>query len=225
MSHAGTIAVVADRFWIETLGCPKNAVDSDKVRASLLDDGLEPAAGPDQADLVVVNTSAFIEPARRESIDTILTLADARAPGARLVVTGCLAERAGAELAAELPEVDAVVGFAGEADLASVTLDPPRRRPRGVRDLLELPAPPPSPPGRTSRSPRAATGPVASAPSRRSAGRNAPATPTTSSPSAGASSSAARRGSSSSPRTSPGTDATSVSPDRSPRSSPASTRS
>ena len=139
MSHAGTIRGVAERFWVETLGCPKNAVDSDKVRASLLDDGLEPAAGPDQADLVVVNTCAFIEAARRESIDTILTLADARAPGARLVVTGCLAERSGDELAAALPEVDAVVGFTGEADLSSVAVDAPRRRPRGVRDLLELP--------------------------------------------------------------------------------------
>jgi ribosomal protein S12 methylthiotransferase len=130
---------VAGRFWVETIGCPKNAVDSDKVRASLLDDGLTPADAPDDADLVVVNTCAFVADARRESIDTIVALADARRPGARLVVTGCLAERAGPELAAALPEVDAVVGFAGEGDLASVAVDAPRRRPRGVRDLLELP--------------------------------------------------------------------------------------
>src|SRR5690606_10582902 len=57
------------------------------------------------------NTCAFIEDARQESIDTILGLADTRREGARLVVTGCLAERYGDELAAELPEVDAVVGF------------------------------------------------------------------------------------------------------------------
>jgi ribosomal protein S12 methylthiotransferase len=137
---------VPDRFWVETLGCPKNAVDSDKVTASLLADGLEPAARPDDADLVVVNTCAFIDAARRESIDTILGLADVRRPGARLVVTGCLAERAGPELAASLPEVDAVVGFAGEGDLASVLLDSPRRTPRGVRDLLELPRAAPAAP-------------------------------------------------------------------------------
>ena len=130
---------MADRFWVETLGCPKNAVDSDKVRASLLDDGLTPADAPDDADLVVVNTCAFVADARRESIDTIVSLADTRRPGARLVVTGCLAERAGPELAAALPEVDAVVGFAGEGELATVAVDAPRRRPRGVRDLLELP--------------------------------------------------------------------------------------
>jgi ribosomal protein S12 methylthiotransferase len=137
---------VADRFWLQTLGCPKNAVDSEKMRAALLDDGLEPAAAPDDAELVVVNTCAFVEAARRESIDTILALADARAPGARLVVTGCLAERAGAELAEALPEVDAVVGFAGEPDVAAVALDAPRRPPRGVRDLLELPRAAPSAP-------------------------------------------------------------------------------
>ncbi len=137
---------MADRFWVETLGCPKNAVDSDKVRASLLDDGLVPASGPDEAELVVVNTCAFVEAARRESIDTVLALADARRPGARLVVTGCLAERSGPELAAALPEVDAVVGFADEPNLAAVAVDAPRRPPRGVRDLLELPRAAPTAP-------------------------------------------------------------------------------
>jgi len=130
---------VTGRFYIETLGCPKNAVDSDKVVASLVADGLEPTDAPGDADLVVVNTCAFVEDARRESIDTILALAGARKAGARLVVTGCLAERSGPELAAALPEVDAVVGFEGEGALGDVMLEEPRRRPRGVRDLLELP--------------------------------------------------------------------------------------
>ena len=137
----------SQRFYIETLGCPKNAVDSDKVVASLLADGLTPASGPEDADVVVVNTCAFIEAARQESVDTILALAAVRKPGAKLVVTGCLAERAGDELAAALPEVDAVVGFAGEGSLAeSVSLGPPRRKPTGVRDLLELPRAAPSVP-------------------------------------------------------------------------------
>lgn len=108
-------------FWVETLGCPKNAVDSDKVTASLLADGLEPAASPEAAELVVVNTCAFVEAAREESIAVTLALADQRKAGARLVVTGCMAERYGDELAAELPEVDAVVGFAGEGDLARIS--------------------------------------------------------------------------------------------------------
>jgi ribosomal protein S12 methylthiotransferase len=140
--YAGSVATStplpdAPRFWVETLGCPKNAVDSDKVRASLLGDGMAPASSPEQADVVVVNTCAFIEAARQESVDTVLALSDARKVGARLVVTGCMAERYGAELASALPEADAVVGFAGEGSLASVVL---RRPPSGgPRDLLELP--------------------------------------------------------------------------------------
>ena len=135
----------AQSFWVETLGCPKNAVDSDKVVASLLADGLVPASDPDDADLVVVNTCAFVEAARQESIDTVLALGDARKDGARLVVTGCMAERYGDELAGALPEADAVVGFAGEGSL-SVNLGLPKVKPSGVRDLLELPRSAPSVP-------------------------------------------------------------------------------
>ncbi len=99
------------RFYVETLGCPKNQVDSDKLIGNLVADGLEPALRPEDADLVVVNTCAFIDAARRESIDTILALDERRRDGARLVVTGCMAERYGTELAAALPEVDQVAGF------------------------------------------------------------------------------------------------------------------
>jgi ribosomal protein S12 methylthiotransferase len=131
------------RFYVETLGCPKNAVDSDKVTASLEADGLVPASSPEDAELVVVNTCAFVEAARQESIDVTLALAEARKPGAKLVVTGCLAERYGDELVTALPEADAVVGFGAEGALADVVL---KRKPVGVRDLLELPRPAPSAP-------------------------------------------------------------------------------
>ncbi len=100
-----------DSFWVETLGCPKNQVDSDKLTGTLLADGLTPADAPEDADLVVVNTCAFIEAARQESVDTVLALSEARRSGARLVVTGCMAERYGTELAEVLPEADAVAGF------------------------------------------------------------------------------------------------------------------
>ncbi|MGB2756580.1 MAG: 30S ribosomal protein S12 methylthiotransferase RimO [Acidimicrobiia bacterium] len=123
-------------FAVVTLGCPKNAVDSDKITGSLMADGLTAAAGPETADLIVLNTCAFIDSARRESIDTALDLADLRKDGAQLVVTGCLAERAGDELAAAMPEVDAVIGFDGAGSIAPVTF---RSAPTGVRDLLELP--------------------------------------------------------------------------------------
>lgn len=97
-------------YWLETLGCPKNQVDSDKLAGTLVASGMAAAPAPAEADVVVVNTCAFIEAARQESVDVVLALADA-APGARLVVTGCLAERYGAELAEALPEVDIVAGF------------------------------------------------------------------------------------------------------------------
>jgi ribosomal protein S12 methylthiotransferase len=144
--------VTAQSFWVETLGCPKNAVDSDKVVATLLADGLVPSTRAEDADLVVVNTCAFVEAARQESIDTVLALDDVRKQGARVVVTGCMAERYGDELAAALPEADAVVGFSGEGSLAasvgmaSVALGLPKVKPTGVRDLLELPRPAPSVP-------------------------------------------------------------------------------
>ncbi len=102
---------MAERYWIETLGCPKNQVDSDKLVGTLTVDGFEAADSPESADLVVVNTCAFIEAARQESIETVLSLADARQAGARLVVTGCMAERYGDELAQALPEVDLVAPF------------------------------------------------------------------------------------------------------------------
>ncbi len=135
---------MAPRFYVETLGCPKNAVDSDKVVASLLADGLTPTGRAEDADLIVVNTCAFVEAARQESIDVALSLAEVKQAGARLVVTGCMAERYGTELADALPEADAVVGFAGQGSLSSVVLR--GRKPSGVRDLLELARPAPSRP-------------------------------------------------------------------------------
>jgi ribosomal protein S12 methylthiotransferase len=102
---------MGQRFYVETLGCPKNQVDSDKLVGTLLADGMTAVDDAGLADLVVVNTCAFIDEARKESIDTILALEDQRKPGARLVVTGCMAERYGHELAEALPEVDQVAGF------------------------------------------------------------------------------------------------------------------
>jgi ribosomal protein S12 methylthiotransferase len=130
-------------FWVETLGCPKNQVDSDKLTGTMLADGLVPAEAPEGADLVVVNTCAFIEEARRESVDVILGLAGRKPATAELVVTGCLAERYGPELAEALPEADAVAGFG-----VPVRLGPTRRGdpPVPAFDLLNLPRPAPTAP-------------------------------------------------------------------------------
>lgn len=137
---------MAERYWIETLGCPKNEVDSAKLVGTLLADGYLEARSVAEADLVVVNTCAFIEPARQESIETILALHGARHPESRLVVTGCLAERYGDELARELPEADLVAGFGVPVTLGRTRRQRPERTPAAGFDLLELPRPPASEP-------------------------------------------------------------------------------
>ena len=133
-------------FHIETLGCPKNQVDSDKLVVTLLADGLTPARTAAEADLVVVNTCAFVEEARQESVDVILALSDAKKAGARVVVTGCMAERYGAELAEALPEVDRVAGFGVPVTLSAARRAGPDLRGRDDQpvpslDLLNLPRP------------------------------------------------------------------------------------
>jgi ribosomal protein S12 methylthiotransferase len=147
---SSTIAAMARSFWVETLGCPKNQVDSDKLTGALHRDGLVPAAGPDRADVIVVNTCAFIEAARQESIDTVLELSQHRAERAQLVVTGCLAERYGDELAEALPEADVVAGFGMDfipaaPDLkgvkVAISAKPAADRSVPSFDLLELPRP------------------------------------------------------------------------------------
>jgi ribosomal protein S12 methylthiotransferase len=96
---------------LTTLGCSKNQVDSDKITAVLGESGYDDAVDPESADVVMVNTCAFIEDARRESIDTILGLAEAKRDDAKLVVMGCMAQRYEQELIEALPEADAVIGL------------------------------------------------------------------------------------------------------------------
>jgi ribosomal protein S12 methylthiotransferase len=129
-------------YFLETLGCPKNQVDSDKLEGRFAADGMTPVDSPDEADVVVVNTCAFIDEARQESVHTILSLSDQRREGAKLVVTGCMAERHGDEIAASLPEVDQVAPFGIDITgsmAVPVSLGPTRRAPDF--DLLNLPRP------------------------------------------------------------------------------------
>jgi ribosomal protein S12 methylthiotransferase len=105
------------RAALVTLGCARNEVDSEELAARLERDGWTLVEDPDDADAVVVNTCGFIDAAKKDSVDTVLALADGTpaagaGPAARAVVAvGCLAERYGTELAAALPEADAVLGF------------------------------------------------------------------------------------------------------------------
>jgi ribosomal protein S12 methylthiotransferase len=95
-----------------SLGCPKNLVDSEVMMGHLTASGHELTPHPDQADVLVVNTCSFIDPAKKESIDTILEMAEYKRVGRakRLVVAGCLVERYRGDIRKDLPEVDALVG-------------------------------------------------------------------------------------------------------------------
>jgi ribosomal protein S12 methylthiotransferase len=130
---------MAQRYYIETLGCPKNQVDSEKIAGTLVAQGLVATDDPAKADVVVVNTCAFIEEARQESIDTLLVLDDRRKRSSRLVVTGCMAERYGDELAEAMPEADQIAGFGVPIQLGRK----PLKLSAGVPsfDLLNLPRP------------------------------------------------------------------------------------
>src|SRR5579864_7269228 len=95
-----------------SLGCPKNLVDSEVMLGVLASQGYELTPRADEADVIVVNTCAFIEPAKQESINTILEMAEYKKFGAakKLVVAGCLVERYRNEIQQQIPEVDYVIG-------------------------------------------------------------------------------------------------------------------
>jgi ribosomal protein S12 methylthiotransferase len=109
---------------IVTLGCPKNRVDSEVMLGGLAQDGWELAERPDDADVIVVNTCAFIEASKEESVNAVLEAARHKGGRAKkLVVAGCLAQRYPEQLAAELPEVDHFLGTSGYAQLPELLRD------------------------------------------------------------------------------------------------------
>ena len=97
-----------------SLGCSKNRVDSEMMLGMLREAGYEIVANPAKAEVIIVNTCGFILPAKEESIDTILDMAEYKKTGAcrLLVVTGCLVQRYAAELRCEIPEIDLLMGVA-----------------------------------------------------------------------------------------------------------------
>src|SRR6184192_4197922 len=97
---------------LTTLGCPKNQVDSEVMLGMLTEAGFPLAERPEDAECLVVNTCAFIDRAREESIDTILELAKLKQRGScrALIVTGCLTQRYGGDILKEMPEVDGILG-------------------------------------------------------------------------------------------------------------------
>src|SRR5688572_14113872 len=114
-----------------SLGCPKNLVDSEVMLGMAEKEGHEITADASQADVLVVNTCAFIDRAKQESIDTILEMAELKGqgPGRRLIVTGCLAERYRDELKKEIPEIDVVLGTGDVANFPAALSGSGNREP------------------------------------------------------------------------------------------------
>ena len=98
-----------------SLGCAKNLVDAEVMLGDIVAQGMEVTANSEEADVLIVNTCAFIDSAKEESIEAILDAHQARGlrkrPGQKLVVSGCMSQRFSAELASEIPEVDAFMGL------------------------------------------------------------------------------------------------------------------
>src|SRR2546425_13234463 len=106
-------------FAFVSLGCPKNLVDSERMLGKLAQDGYALQHDAEGADVVVVNTCGFIEPARQESLAVIREMLALKQAGkvAAVVVAGCLAERQRDMLLAEVPEVDQIVGVFGREEI------------------------------------------------------------------------------------------------------------
>ena len=129
-----TAAPAAPRVFFRTLGCAKNQVDSEVMLGELALAGCAIAEDLADADVAIVNTCSFIASAREESVDAILELAEEKERGSirALVVAGCLPQRYGAELAKELPEVDAFVGTGQFQNIARILEEATTGRSRGV---------------------------------------------------------------------------------------------
>jgi ribosomal protein S12 methylthiotransferase len=120
-----------------SLGCPKNLVDSEVMLGLARNAGHELTSDPAGADVLVVNTCAFIDAAKQESIDTILEMARHKTDGGckRLIVTGCLAERYRDELRQQIPEIDAVLGTGEVPDIVDALESPGAQGSRGAAPL------------------------------------------------------------------------------------------
>src|SRR5260370_11476341 len=107
-----------------SLGCAKNLVDAEIMLGSVLQRGMEITSRAEEADVLVVNTCAFIDSAKEESIDAILDAHQqrglAKRPGQKLIVSGCMSQRFSKELREQLPEVDAFIGLDQVKELGAI---------------------------------------------------------------------------------------------------------
>jgi len=135
------------RYFLMSLGCPKNTVDAESMGKLLDDAGHQPVGSPEEAGLLIVNTCGFIEAARAESIGVLQELAQAKRPDQWLVAAGCLSQRYGRALVNEVPGLDGILGTRRWMDIVTLAerLRQGRRGP--LYDLPDEGAVVPDPPG------------------------------------------------------------------------------
>ncbi len=126
------MASAAQRIYFVSLGCPKNQVDTELMLGQVEAAGHSLVQAPDEADVIVVNTCAFIDAAKEESVDTILEMAELKKERAKkLIVTGCLAQRYSSELANDIPEIDHILGSSDFQSIAKVLKPSKKKLPLG----------------------------------------------------------------------------------------------
>src|SRR5678816_2082231 len=123
-----------------SLGCPKNLVDSEVMLGLAQEQGHQLTRDAADADVLIVNTCAFIDKAKQESIDAILEMAELKKTGKcqRLVVTGCMAERYRDELRKHIPEIDALLGTGEVSDIATAIAPTGDRASEAQRSFVPL---------------------------------------------------------------------------------------
>ncbi len=137
------------RFYLISLGCPKNLVDSQGMATLLRRAGYTAAVAPEEADLLIVNTCGFIAPAREESLAALRELAQVRQPGQRIIAAGCYSQRFPHELAEAVPGIDGFIGTRRWMDIVTLVeqleTSPPaagRGRGKGQKPIYHLPETP-----------------------------------------------------------------------------------
>ena len=125
---------MSPRYYLVSLGCAKNTVDSQSMAVLLEREGFTDAQAAVDADILLVNTCGFIGPARDESLSTLRALAEAKRPGQLLIAAGCLTQRYGAEIARQVPGLDGLIGTRRWMDIVAVVHQAQRTR-QPVYDL------------------------------------------------------------------------------------------
>ncbi|MDQ3546069.1 MAG: hypothetical protein M3429_06075, partial [Verrucomicrobiota bacterium] len=124
MNSTPAIPPVLTKVGMISLGCAKNLVDAEIMLGSVLERGMQITPDAEEADVLIVNTCAFIDSAKEESIEAILEAHQQRGlgkrPNQKLIVSGCMSQRFAAELLASMPEVDAFIGLDQVRELGAI---------------------------------------------------------------------------------------------------------